>query len=244
MRTIRFFHVTDGMAEAYPVVEARKHRFEWYKTMAEEVRRSKASVEYVPAASKCPAIIDINTTGYFVPLDRDIFVNNRNGRLEAKNASPKFYQITEQVVHPAKDYLDERSAMPFVLKVAAGWHCICPPELRFYLGPIPYPDNTLWYTLPGLYTPRQDFQINFQGLWNTTENGHKLKAGTPMVHLVPLTNEKFRMSVGPATPTERYIASALQTMAASTKPIPSKLMQRLYMIYASKIKKEWKDYEI
>ena len=230
--TIRFFTTNEFNAEVFPVVPAKSHSFKWYKTFGDQIREAKKadSLSYIPNAGKCPAIIDISARGFYLMLNRDLLIENANGRLKV-SSNPRFGEVTEQLKHPASNFFQK---MPFVLKISLAWSCVAPKGLLFHYGPVSYPDNTDFYTLPGIYDPSLDCQANIQGIV-TTEKPTLLKAGTPLAQIIPLSNKKYKLSCGMATETEAKLPELLLGVASCSRPIDHKLMVATYNKYRDKI---------
>ena len=230
--TIRFFTSDVLSAEAYPIIQAKTHKFKWHSQFASQVKetRKAAKFSYVPLAGRCPAIIDISSRGYYVVLNRDMELGSVNGRLKSVS-NPAFPAPTEQLNHPAPRYINN---MPFVIKIPLGWNCVVPEGVQIYWGPVPYPDNTDFFVLPGIQNPANDCQINIQGVVNSDEPV-LLKAGTPLAHLIPLSSKKFNFSVGFETPTEKKLADTVMGVAAAGRPTDNSKMLAVYKKYRDRI---------
>jgi len=58
--------------------------------------------------------------------------------------------------------------------------------------PIAYPDTFDFTSTIGILNPALSTQINFQMFWNATEPETIIRAGTPLGHLIPLTERKYK----------------------------------------------------
>tara|TARA_R110002167_G_scaffold74435_2_gene208339 strand:+ start:21 stop:758 length:738 start_codon:yes stop_codon:yes gene_type:complete len=230
--TIRFFTPDVLNAEAYPVIQAKNHKFKWQSKFANQVKetRKASGLAHKPLAGRCPAIIDISSRGYYIVLNHDIQLENVHGRLQCSGHNA-FPAPTEQLNHPAPRYI---SNMPFVVKIPLGWNCVVPEGVHLYWGPVPYPDNTDFFVLPGIQNPADDCQINIQGVVNSDEPV-LLKAGTPLAHIIPLSSKKFKFSVGLQTPIEKKLADTVMGVAAAGRPTDNKKMLAVYNKYRDQI---------
>ena len=81
----------------------------------------------------------------------------------------------------------------FIIKIDTGWNIIAPKGVKFLLLPIAYPDNFDFTSTIGILDPAVSGELNFQVYWNATEPETTIRAGTPLGHLIPLSEKKYQM---------------------------------------------------
>jgi hypothetical protein len=81
--------------------------------------------------------------------------------------------------------------IPFIVKINTPWNIIAPKGVKFLMMPITYPDSHEFENAIGILDPGISCEINFQLWWNVKDGETLLKAGTPMVHLIPLSPELY-----------------------------------------------------
>ena len=213
MRTIRFFSNVDGVAEAFPIIPAEEYKPAWITAARDEYVQVKkqSEGEKFNHVYRCPGIFDLMSTGYIVPMPWDVMVETKGDGEDFKwsvptNIIPDFYGGPPVAGHMARGLAKVIPKPPGVLKSIVKfhtpWHIISPPDVKFLIIPLPYPDSFVFQHNIGLLDPGYSTEINPQGWWSILDGQHLLKAGTPMCQLVPLTNETFKMEVGTATEKE------------------------------------------
>lgn len=223
MRTIRFF-TTDQTAETSPIIEAHQHKFKWRKKALQEIKNMGAGLEQKQHTLRCPAIREIAGLGYLITAPEDLTIMNKNGRLKAKGVH---HHIQEQLPWVA-DF--PQAKMPFTVKLAMPWRVLAPPDVKFLIMQVPYPDSPEFVALSGVYEPRIDWQINIQG-YMVTADDVIIKKGTPLAALIPLTQERFKISIGRATELEHEMDTAFNRILMSTRPLSNKEHGKLYDKY-------------
>ena len=217
MRTITFFSTMPGVADVFPVVEAKTYRPNWiaqarnsYLKTQEESNGNKFSHIY-----RCPGIFDIMSTGYLVTLPWDVTIEtNGDGegfRWTLPTADlPKLAGTPLVGIHTAANILEclppRPGCLQSIIKFNTPWHVVAPPGVRFIAMPVPYTDSFEFEHNHGILDPGYSTEINPQVWWKVLNGKHTIKAGTPMMQLIPLTEEKFKLKVQDAT--EKEIAWA------------------------------------
>jgi hypothetical protein len=59
------------------------------------------------------------------------------------------------------------------------------------ITPIAYPDTFEFESSIGVLDPAINTELNIQGFWNVPNGERKLTAGTPIAHIIPLTEKKY-----------------------------------------------------
>jgi hypothetical protein len=82
--------------------------------------------------------------------------------------------------------------------------------------PIAYPDNFDFTATAGILDPAIDTQVNFQMFWNATEQETVIKAGTPLGHLIPLTEKRYEWTQRTTNQKDRdWIVKLISAYASS-----------------------------
>lgn len=197
--TITFFSSLPGVAETYPILPAGQIKYDWlpiankrYKEwVASDPNRNHTHVR------RCPAIFEIAREGYVVRLPWDIEVSFESGKLEWEvpdkgllTNGPNIDGILFCEPQQNPPHADDRT----VIKLPSSWHVITPPDVKLLFLPIPYPDNYIFESTAGILDPGQVTQVNPQVYWNVRKKT-LLKAGTPLMQIIPLTNKKLKLEV-------------------------------------------------
>jgi hypothetical protein len=206
MRKITFFTVVDGVADAFPVAHAREFKFDWvtavknsYKSKMEKNKHTRFN-----HLARCPGVFDLLNTGYIIPMPWDLTIETDGDMLNfawhmpSKDIEDLFNTplVTGHMPNGIAEHLPTRPfSLESIIKLNTPWHIISPPGLKFIMIPIAYPDSFEFENVIGILDPSISSEINLQLRWNVTNGIHTIKAGTPMVQLIPLIDEKFQLEV-------------------------------------------------
>jgi len=78
-----------------------------------------------------------------------------------------------------------------IVKFNTPWNVIAPKGIKFLVLPIPYPDTFEFESNIGILDPAISTELNIQGYLNISEGEHMIKAGTPLMHIIPLSEKSF-----------------------------------------------------
>lgn len=223
---LQFFSFTEGVADTYPIIPAKELEFKWVKLLTEDYKRSTERQHI----RKCPGIFDILGTGYVVTLPWDI-----NIRLDSKGFGydlpgqhlPKITGTESLVgVHKNIPGIDR-----LVLKICTPWHVIA--NCKFAIIPIPYPDSNVFEACHGILDPEKSTELNAQVFWN--KSGEVLlKAGTPLMQIIPLTEKKTTYTVRDATDKDKQWVNRRFYLSQHSFQYPYKLVREAYRNFFQK----------
>jgi hypothetical protein len=193
---IEFFNNDPSVIDNYPIMESKELKLNWVKRVREDyqnqVNQGKQKLAGWSHLSRCPGIFDLFKYGYVIPLHKDVIIRP-NGK-EFDWMSPSKNVQVQGMSREAVDMISKPPwAADFILKIVTGWHVIAPKGLKFITLPIAYPDTFNFTSTTGIYDPSDSTELNFQMFWNGTDEETVIKAGTPLGHLIPLSDRKFKM---------------------------------------------------
>lgn len=199
MKTIEFFSTIPGLAEAFPIVHARDFRPKWMQAAKDDyVKLLKEKNDKFSHVYQCPGIIDLYRHGFIVPMWLDVIITTDPARrgFGYKTPTNEFHQegriLIDKHDGPAVRFIPTPpDCLPFIVKINTPWNIIAPKGVKFLMAPIGYPDTFDFENVIGILDPGVSCEINFQLWWKIKEGETLLKAGTPMVHLIPLSEETF-----------------------------------------------------
>jgi hypothetical protein len=201
---IEFFHHELSIVDNFPIIETKDLKLQWVKKARKDFENSvKNGADKNPGfihLIRCPAIFDLFKYGYIVPLHKDVLIRLKQG------GGFEWKYITGDVefgIEPfgvsgfSKSVLDLIPTPPwstdFIVKIDTGWNVIAPKGVKFLHVPIAYPDTFEFTATIGILNPALATQINFPLFWNSTDKETLIKAGTPLGHLIPLSEKKYQM---------------------------------------------------
>lgn len=214
MRKITFFSSVDGVADAFPVDYARNFKFDWIESARRDYREAAEKNKYnrFNHIARCPGIFELISSGFIIPMPWDITIEtdgdgaNFAWSMPTKDIEDIFDSpiITGHMPDGIAKHLPPKAnSLESIIKLNTPWHVITPPGVKFIMIPIAYPDSFEFENVPGILDTSISSEVNFQLRWNIVNGIHTIKAGTPMVQLIPLTDEKFELEVRNQTEKDR-----------------------------------------
>lgn len=211
---IIFFSNAPGLADAFPVVPASKLMPKWIKSAFENYKKRELNVEeYAPHITKCPAIVKLLSTGYIVPMWHDVILESKSVENELGWIIPDKSLADYLEGKPLFERHFDESVLNFIprtrnqsnvlIKINTPWNVIAPNGVKLLFNPIPYPDDFIFEASTGLLDTTESSNINIQGWWNITHGRHYLNAGTPLLHIIPITHEPLKLVVRDATENDK-----------------------------------------
>jgi len=198
---IEFFHNEPSIIENFPIIESKDLKLNWVDSMKQDfqnlVKEGTNNKPKFNHLSRCPGIFDLFKYGYVISLHKDIILRFKNKRFEwswGEGLPPHLenFQISA--------FSETASLMPtppwsadVIVKIETGWHVIAPKGIRFIMLPIAYPDTFNFTAAIGILNPALSTEINFPMFWNGTAEETIIQAGTPLGHLIPLSEKKYQM---------------------------------------------------
>lgn len=205
---IVFYTKDPGPAELFPVLPASQVKFDWVKKTTEQFKEQKKLITDIKDEANfthvrtCPGIFDVCKTGYVVPITYDICIRYKEGKLETysafeKNPSTKDplgreYSIPESSTDPVVEHRKIPGINRTILKFESPYFVKAPKGVKLLFMPLPYNDTYHYEANMGILDPAVTNNIAMQFWWNKKEEIY-LKAGTPMMQIIPLTEKKLDM---------------------------------------------------
>jgi hypothetical protein len=227
-KPVRFVNIVPGVAESTPVILAKDLKRKWIEQNIKDLQQSKEKLKKCPVGQirdflsrnnfivRCPGIKGFINSGYLItcPVDFTLETNGdgQNFRSEilsltihgtyfnGKEMSPiKIYPHVREQFH---DYTPvPRNSLKNIIKLVTGWHVI--PDKRFiYLITSPYySDEDRFTSVTGILDPFYDTEINALLYWHVLNGKETIKAGTPLVQVIPIPRDFIQpdLSSGPPT---------------------------------------------
>ena len=197
---IEFFHNEPSIIDNFPIIKSKELKFNWVNKLKKDFQNHvKAGDTELPGfthISRCPGIFDLFKYGYIVTLHKDVIIIPDGGSFKWTIPAPRESNLDISEMLPREGIFVQKPpwAADFIIKIRTGWHVIVPKGIKFLILPIAYPDTFDFTSTIGIFDPAIGTEVNFQMYWNErTENQTLIKAGTPLGHLIPLTEKKYQM---------------------------------------------------
>jgi hypothetical protein len=215
MRKITFFTTVPGVEDAYPIIPAGDYKPSWVSAARDSylkrLKLTENSGEKMHHVYRCPGIFDIMSKGYIVQMPWDVLIETMGDGEDFKWSIPsseiaRLYEGNVVAGHMFKGVAEslphKPGALRSLIKFNSPWHVVAPPGVKFIIIPIPYDDTHVFEHVMGILDPALSTELNPQGYWKVLKGHHLLKAGTPMMQIVPLTDEEFEIEVKSASAKE------------------------------------------
>ena len=193
---IEFFNSDPNITENFPIIESKDIKSNWVKSVRADFQKYAREIDLpnFEHLSRCPGIFDLFKYGYIITLQKDLIIKpDMKGGFEW--IVPRKVEDGGLVVHHQSTALIANPpwAADFIVKIDTGWHVIAPKGIKFLMLPIAYPDTFDFTAAIGILDPSMATQVNFQMFWNGTDKETIIRAGTPLGHLIPLSEKKYQM---------------------------------------------------
>lgn len=209
MKKIEFFSSIDGLADLNPVILAKDHRPAWIAKCKEDYVDFKERTDGLRGTHtfRCPAIFEIMQEGYLLTAPWDVIIETEFGKAQdfkwtvpdAELATLMDVPLVISHKEAARFIPVPKGALNTIVKIATPWHVVVPDNLKLLILPLSYDDNTEYQSVPGLFDPGHSSEINVQLRWFQLNGRTVIKAGTPLAHIIPLSEKKYKLVVRDAS---------------------------------------------
>lgn len=195
---IEFFSKIEGVADAYPIIPANKFRPKWMSRCKQNYIDNKD--RNLPShLYQCPGIFDLYNYGFILPLWHDVIIKTQGGQPGFQYVNPsetlsKLLEgdpVTSQPPDISKWLPKRPHSIEAIVKFNTPWHVVTPKNVKLLITPIAYPDTFEFESSIGVLDPAINTELNIQVFWNVPNGERKLTAGTPIAHIIPLTEKKY-----------------------------------------------------
>ena len=213
MDTIEFFTAAPGLSDLFPIIPASQYRANWMTAAKNDwvANKDKFTKSRQTHIFQCPGIFDMFNHGYIIPLWHDLIIRTdgptRPFSWSIPSGALNSYRGKE-VVGTHKPGLDKFiPKRPWshqqVIKLDTPWNIIAPKGVKFLMLPIAYPDEFTFENATGILDPSVSTEINLQIHWNVLQGETLIKAGTPIGHLIPLSEKNYDLVVREMTDNDK-----------------------------------------
>ena len=206
---IEFFHNEPSIIDTFPIMESKDLKLNWANKARQDfqnlIKEGAGNNPEFSHLARCPGIFDLFKYGYVISLHKDILIKRKDIGFEWQFKYPRDHRVGNlpsklndfEITSPTEANIKLISIPPwadnFIVKIDTGWHVIAPKGLKFIMLPIAYPDTFDFTSSIGILNPAVATDINFQMFWHAKEDIVTIKAGTPLGHLIPLSEKKYQM---------------------------------------------------
>lgn len=227
---IEFKTDVEGLEEFAPVKPSSFYLPKWFKSMSEAIevdaQHEKGKPNYfgkkgdtakkfsTGTVKRCPAIVDLITEGFIIPMWCDFLVQRDMETIEWDNKNFKYgleFHSQKQIAGWDLKKTDFSEAVKFVNP----WRIYTPPGYSvMFLAPT-YQFERRFTVLPGIVETDNYNSVNFPTVWHTTKDAI-IERGTPFIQVIPFKRDKWNLDVSQMTD-EDIRAEGIQRNTLGTK---------------------------
>jgi hypothetical protein len=239
MKTIQFYNTVPGVSDMFPIVEAKNYKPDWIKKTKEDLVKNKTVGKNLMF---CPGIFDLYKTGYIVTMWYDVVIKTEKDKpgfsWQVANSSlghlTNIKFIDTHADNISKHIPRRKGTIESIVKINTTWNIIVPDNLKFLCIPICYPDHHNYESYTGILDPSMSSEINIQLMWNVDDGEILIKAGTPLMHLIPLSDETYDLQCRDATEKDLIWTRKLEYFKTFSFTPVRNIIQKLYKSYFKK----------
>ena len=198
MKKVTFINTMPGLSETWPIAPMASAMPQWVRVARADYVKSKDQRQ--SHLFRCSGIGSLYKTGFVIPSWHDVRVYSE-GDSQIQIQKPDTLHeasVDIQKGDGIAKFLPKRPwSSSSIIKFSTPWHIIS--DVKFLMIPITYPDNFEFEACHGILDPSVSTEINVQVYWNKVGVPHTIDAGTPLCHLVPLTDEDIQLEIRDAT---------------------------------------------
>jgi len=229
---IEFFSSVEGLAESFPIQPAKEFTPSWVNEARKDFlisqKNEKTSFQHI---TRCPGIFHLFTTGYIVPMWHDLEISREKWSVPDRSINEFLGKdtVSLQLGDKIGKHLPKRPwSWPDIVKVNTPWHVMAPKGVKFLMVPISYTEFIDFECCIGILDPGYSTEVNIQGYWNYPNGTTFIKAGTPIAHLIPLTEKSYDVIVRDQTKNDKLWLKKRKYLNYFSFQYPRHIIKRLY----------------
>jgi len=204
MKKIEFYSKVSGLPDMFPIVAAKDALPKWAKSARDSYVKKKEQTagKRINHIYQCPGIFDLFNHGYVIPMWHDIVITTNGNPDEFTWTIPssdltEFDQETSIIENQTNGFGSVLPVKPWslntLIKVNTPWNVVAPRGVKFLVIPMAYPDSFEFESSIGILDPGYSNEINIQLYYNVHKGDVLIKAGTPLAHIIPLSEQNFEL---------------------------------------------------
>lgn len=213
---IEFKTDLEGLEEFAPVQPSKYFLPQWFKDMDEYItqdavhekgqrfyfgRNKETAIKTAGGTVKrCPAIVDLLTEGYIIPMWADFLVQRDMETLEWDNKMME-YGIEFHGKKQISGWKLKKTDFPEGVKFVNPWRIYTPPGYSVMFMAPTYQFEKRFTVLPGIVETDSYHHINFPSIWHTTKDAI-IERGTPFIQVIPFKRDNWDFDVSQMTETD------------------------------------------
>jgi len=216
-QSIEFKTDLKGLEEFAPVKPAKFFLPQWFKDMDEYITTPAVHEKGQPSyfgkgkdtaikwtsgtVKRCPAIVDLITEGFIIPMWADFLIQRDMEILEWDNKGVPEYGIDFHSNKQIYNWNLKKTDFPEGVKFNNPWRIYTPPGYSVMFMPPTYQFEKRFTVLPGIVETDSYHHVNFPTIWHTTKDAI-IERGTPFIQVIPFKRDDWDIGVSQMTETD------------------------------------------
>jgi len=225
---VRFYSLYPGLAEVHPIIPAKDIKRQWMIDNQSSspkcpyhkvINKLNNRTEYPSHSANCPGINKLVDTGWVLCAPADFTIKTFGQDKDFQFEVPMLFnedghwisahdpKITECLIDRPNDTLKS------LVKIDTPWRIQTSNDVVLIQQHVPYVNQPYFTTANGILDPKYSYEANVQLFWHVLEGSVTIKAGTPLVHYIPvsrkyLQNGFYDFIVDSANEQDKYFEEA------------------------------------
>lgn len=205
---IEFKTDVKGLHNVAPVKPAKHFIPQWFKDMNDFIvsppneegpnffgKNEEISKKFHNGTVKrCPAIVDLITEGFVIPMWCDFLVQRNDKLLEWDNKQFP-YGIEFHGAEQITGFKLNKRDFPEAVKFTNPWRIYTPPGYSVMFLQPTYQFEKRFTVLPGIVETDSYHHINFPTIWHTNKDAI-IERGTPFIQVIPFKRDEWKYNIG------------------------------------------------
>ena len=208
-QSIEFKTDVRGLEKTAPIKPSSFYLPSWFKDMSDYIEsdavHEKGKKNYFGkkgdiakkwssgTVKRCPAIVDLLSEGFIIPMWCDFLVQRDMETLEWDNKNFE-YGIDFHGKKQIKGWNLKKTDFPEGVKFNNPWRIYTPPGYSVLFMPPTYQFEKRFTVLPGIVETDSYHSINFPTVWHTTKDAI-IERGTPFIQVIPFKRSKWKSQI-------------------------------------------------
>lgn len=208
-QSIQFKTDVKGLDKVAPVKPAKFFMPQWFKGMSDYIEMPAVHEKDKPnyfgkkeqtakkhtsgTVKRCPAIVDLLTEGFIIPMWCDFLVQRDMETLEWDNKNFP-YGIEFHNKKQITGWNLKKTDFPEGVKFTNPWRIYTPKGYSVMFMTPTYQFEKRFTVLPGIVETDSYHHINFPSIWHTTKDAI-IKRGTPFIQVIPFKRDDWQHTV-------------------------------------------------
>jgi hypothetical protein len=217
---VEFYPIIPQLIDTFPPDNGKKDVANFFKKIKPVKYHPDKDYSTELSIKNCPAVVEYYKYGYVIRLWQDIVIRTTpDGESYEWNSatntnvflSKHFEQNTnfsKEVFHFPKDmyspWFPRKDTLKYILQIPTRWCIKLPKGYAAMFLPVWYDNEDRFTVIPGMLTSGTVEEVNVFIQWNKLGTEEVIKAGTPLVKIVPFKIEKDNVEIRQITEQDAY----------------------------------------